>query len=179
MGVMFDYFAAPNDEEAAATIDRPGGPAQPEVVPQASPARRTLFGRRRPAIVSASDSASAVVYDTVSVKGIDPVVQLGTLEGLLTGRTFDDVLADPRTGHDLAIRDGGELLVVTINDAVSAALGTADEGTLEQVAGPWSQTEEFWGRGDPTELAGFLKDLAGLARRAQASGDRLYCWICV
>jgi hypothetical protein len=44
---------------------------------------------------------------------------------------------------------------------------------------PWSQTEEFFGRGDPQILAGLLHELAELARRARHRGERLYCWVCV
>jgi hypothetical protein len=58
VGVLFDYFAASSDEVAAGIIDLPGGPA-------------TGAGRS---------------FDTVSGNGIDPVVQMGTLEALLTGR---------------------------------------------------------------------------------------------
>ena len=142
--------------------------------------KRGLFGRKRPTAdpVRGIDP-DLIVYDTISVKGIDPVVQLGTLEELLTGRPFDDVLADPLTGRDIALRDGGERVVVTINQAVTTALAAASDESLDHVALPWSQAEEFGNLADPTDLAAFLKDLAGLARRSEASGNRLYCWICV
>lgn len=180
MGVMFDYFAAATDDQAAAVIDRVGGPGARRPAPHPQKARRTIFGRKSTAAASeADDAAGWVEYDTISVKGIDPVVQLGTLEELLTGRSFDEVLTDPRTGHDVAIRGGGELLVVTLNDSLSSALALVDDATLDRVSVPWSRTEEFWNAADPSDLAAFLKELAGLARRAQAAGSRLYCWICV
>ena len=180
MGVMFDYFAAATDDHAATVIDRIGGPgaAPPAVRPQK--ARRTIFGRKSAAAPPATaDMEPWIEYDTVAVKGIDPVVQLGTLEELLTGRSFDDVLADPRTGHAVATRDDGNLIVVTLNASLSSALANAEDATLERVAVPWSQTEEFWNAADPADLAEFLKDLAALARRANASSNHLYCWICV
>ena len=36
--------------------------------------------------------------------------------------------------------------MVTVTDGVQAALVAANEQRLRDVAVPWSQTEEFWGR---------------------------------
>jgi hypothetical protein len=181
MGVLFDYFAAASDEEAATVIDRVGGPgSQATMVAPPVGRQRGIFGRKRPAPEPAlGTDPDLVVYDTLSVKGIDPVVQLGTLEELLTGRPYDDVVDDPRSGHNLALRDGGERLVVTLTDPLTAALAEASDEILERVARPWSETEEFWNAADPTDLAEFLKELAGLAQRAQAGDQKLYCWVCV
>lgn len=181
VGVLFDYFAAASDEEAAGVIDRLGGPGSQavSVTPRPTP-KRGLFRKKPPAPVPVIDTDPELpVYDTISVKGIDPIVQLGTLEALLTGRPYDDVVEDPRSGHDLASRDGGERLVITITDSLTAALAGATDEALQQVAVPWSQTEEFWGAADPSDLAGFLVDLGELARGAADRGHRLYCWICV
>lgn len=181
MGVMFDYFAAPSDEKAAAVIDRVGGPgSQSIVVSESVTTKRGIFGRRRQMVspVFGTDP-DLVVYPTVSVKGIDPVVQMGTLEELLTGRPYDEVMEDPRCGHDVAIRDGGELVVVTLTDSLTSALVAASDDALDRVAVPWSKNEEFWGEPDPQRLGAFLKELAGIARDANGRGHRLYCWICV
>lgn len=184
MGVMYDYFSAPSDEAAASTIDRVGGPGSQAVLAPAAPvpppARRGLFGRRRPDSLPRPQfgtDESLVVFDTLSVKGIDPVVQMGTLEEVLTGRPYDDVTDDPRSGEVLASRDGGAGLVLTITDQLAAALTAASDERLAEVAVPWSRTEEFWGTADPGDLAEFLRDLAGLARRAEVAGQRLYCWL--
>lgn len=149
MSVLCDYFAAESDRAAATFVD--GGP------------------------LGADPPAAAVVEAT----GLEPVVMLGNLEALLTGRAYDDVMADPRQGEAVVVRDEGERVVVTITDSLVAALAAADDPRLEQVAQPWSQTEEFWGDGDPVMLAGLLKDLAAMARQAQSAGHRLYCWVCV
>jgi hypothetical protein len=156
MGVLFDYFAADSDEQAASAIDRLGGPGAATAPP-----------------------APAQTFDTVSVKGIDPAVQMGTLEELLTARPYDDIVEQPRSGHTLAIRDGGERLVLTLTDSLTSALAEASPERLAEVAVPWSRTEEFWGGADPDTLTEILRDLAGLARRAQAGSQRLYCWVCV
>ncbi|MFK0007794.1 hypothetical protein ACIQTZ_12130 [Paenarthrobacter sp. NPDC090520] len=177
MGVLFDYFSAGSDEEAAAVIDRPGGPGYPAAIVPSVESRRGFFGlRRRSAERLTSSAPGPLVYETVSVKGIDPVVQLGALEELLTGRAYDDVVDDPRSGHTLATRDGDELLVVTLTDSLFQALACIDDDVIEQAAVPWSESEEFFDAADPRDLADFLKDLSALARRAEAAGHRLYCW---
>jgi len=117
--------------------------------------------------------------DAVSAKGIDPAVMMGTLESLTTGAPYEQVANDPRSGHAVAERDGGERLVVALTDSLHAALVAADAKQLHAVAKPWCDTEEFWGQGEPAAVATFLVDLAALARRAKERGERLYCWVCV
>lgn len=85
MGLICDHFAAPSDGDTAAVIDRVGDPS----------------------------GASPVAYPTVDSGGFDPVVQMGALEALLTGRSYDDVVAG-RGESVLADRDGGERLVVRV-----------------------------------------------------------------
>lgn len=180
MGVLFDYFTAPSDEEAATVIDRVSGPGSQAVLMAQPEEKRGVFGRRQ---VRASQPAFSTdpkthVYDTVSDTGIDPVVQLGTLEALLTGRAYDEVTADPRSGHAIEVRDGGDRVVVTVTASLTSTLAEATEQTLTQVAIPWSETEEFWGEGDPVALTALLEELAALARNAHNNGHQLYCWIC-
>jgi hypothetical protein len=186
MGVLFDYFAANSDESAATAIDRVGGPSSNQLAtadtPAAPPQRRGLFRRKaeptRPPTAPEPPAEPLEPFDTVT-GCVDPVVQMGTFEELLTGRPYDDIVEDPRSGHVVADRDGGQRLVVTLNDALTAALVAASDERLAEVAVPWVETEEFWGDGDAQLAAEFLRDVAALARRATADGQRLYCWICV
>ena len=116
-------------------------------------------------------------FDTLATKGIDPVVQMGTLEALLTGRSYEEVIRNPRQGHAFPpSAEATEHGVVTLTDSLAAALADADRRRLADVAVPWSVTEEFWGQADPEILAGFLGELSDLARRARDGGHRLYCW---
>ncbi|MET8063391.1 hypothetical protein ACFYON_16365 [Micromonospora sp. NPDC005686] len=151
MGLLCDYFSAASDDAAAAVIDVLGGPR------------------------AASDTGSEVV----ELKGIEPFVVLGKLEELLTGLDYDSVTENLRWGHAVAVRHDGELLVVSLTDEVQAALATASEAELRGVALPWSQIEEFWGQGEPSDLAEILIELAALARLATARHERLYCWVSV
>jgi hypothetical protein len=174
MGVLYDYVAAPTDDEAAAVIDRLGGPGQPSTpVPSKG---RGLFGRRRQAETPADAPAA---YPTVSDTGVDPVVQGGTLEELLTGRAYEQIEADPRWGQSLAVRDGGERIVLTLTDGLIDALAQTSGERFAEVAVPWSETEEFWGAGDPSALTPLLIDLADLCREPRSRGDQVYCWVCV
>ncbi|RDI32763.1 hypothetical protein DFR72_1029 [Lentzea flaviverrucosa] len=142
MGVMYDYFAAPSDELAAATID--GGPVG--------------------------------LFRTVETKALDPVVVMGQLEELLTGRPYDDITDDPRCGHALVLEEDGEVLVLTVTDGVRDGLSEASG--LDEIAVAWARIEELEGA-DPLVLAGVLHELKALAVEAVKNGERLYCWVCV
>lgn len=151
MDMLCDYFAAPSDEVAAAVIDMEAGPA------------------------FAADSA----LEALEFTGVDPAVQMGTLEALLTGVPYDQVIRAPRQGDAVAVRNEGEEVVVTLTESLQAALATADAGRLAEVARDWSQTAEFWGAADLEWLTERLGALSALARNASRRGDRLYCWLCV
>jgi len=172
MGLICEYFAAPSDEEAAAVIRRVGGPgdASGEVRDEK---RRSVFHRR-----SRQDEPAvpAVAYPTVDGGGVEPVVQMGELEAVLTGRPADDAV---QGGDVIAAVGGGECLVVRLSPTLTAALAAADTADLMDVATRWSATEEFWGEGDPLVLADLLARLVALAHGARAEGAALYCWVCV
>ncbi|MDL4773219.1 MULTISPECIES: hypothetical protein [Thermomonosporaceae] len=148
MGVLFDYFSAVSDDEAAQVAGWPGGPGCP---PPGCPAK-----------------------DFVVTK-IDVCAQLGRLESLLTGRSYDEITRRPLHAGEVALHpDRG---VMTVTDEFSTALATAGDDRLAAVAGPWARTDEFWGAADPVELELLLRELRGLARRAHQNGMRLYCWL--
>jgi hypothetical protein len=127
----------------------------------------------------ATPDEAAAAYPTVSDTGVDPVVQGGTLEELLTGRAYEQIEEDPRWAQSLAVREGGERLVLTLTDGLVDALAQASDERLAEVAVPWSETEEFWRSGDPSALTPLLLDLANLCRDARSRGDQVYCWVCV
>ena len=152
MGLICDYFAAPSDVSAAGVVDRDGGPAA---------------------------TATAPGFPTVAGGYIDPVVVLGTVAALLTGRTFGEVLAARDRRDPVAMEDDGAQVVMRVDDVVVDALSRADAAALTAVAGPWSRTDELAGISDPESQAEFLHDLAGLVRGARERGEALYCWVCV
>jgi hypothetical protein len=121
----------------------------------------------------------AATYPTVADTGIDPEVQCGTLEELLTGRSYDEISEDPRWGEPIAAQGGGERLVQRLTDGLLDALAGADAARLAEVAVPWAETEEFWGQGDPEVLAGVLVSLSALVRDARVRGESVYCYVTV
>jgi hypothetical protein len=131
------------------------------------------------AVLDQLGGPSETMPDVLAVKGIEPVVQLGTLESLLEGVERSVVSQRERSGRVIAHADGGERLVVTLSDEFQAALAAASRERLMEVAEPWARSEEFWDRVDTAALADFLGRLAALARTATADGRRLYCWVCV
>jgi hypothetical protein len=191
VGVLCDYFAAGSDAEAAGVVDRPGGPAAPAA--PGGPAAPASDERRSapdgPAVSIGRQAAQSPepvatdprrpLLDTVSGWKIDPVVQLATMQEILTGRPYDEIVAEPRSGRDLVVRDGGARLVLTLPDSLLPALADASDERLAETAVLWAHTEEFWGEGDPRLLSVFLGELAALARRARSRNQRLYCWVCI
>lgn len=128
------------------------------------------------AAIAGLDSAQDGV---VPAEGIDPMVQLGTLEELLTGRPYEDIWSGPRSGLLIADGGDGQRIVVAVTDELCAALADASDEQLAQVCVPWSQTEEFAGEADPEQLAEVLGSLAALAQRARAAEQRVFCRVSV
>ena len=112
------------------------------------------------------------------MNGVEPTVQMATLEAILTGRPTAQVLEET-TGLVIAQRDGGGRTVVCLTASLQEALAQATDEELAAAIDRWAQTEEFWGRGDPAILLPVARELADLARDATREGQRLYCWVCV
>jgi hypothetical protein len=147
MGALCDYFSASSDEAAVAMLETPGGPAAAP-----SPGRSVL-----------------------ELKNIEPIVNMQTLEELLTVRSTDEVTRNPRQGNILEVDPEGAA-VVSITVELQQALATSDADTLRAVAQRWAETDELIGS-DPNDLTDVLLELAQLARDALARGHTLYCWL--
>lgn len=111
--------------------------------------------------------------------GIEPVVNLGMFEELLTGKTFEQQLDDPASRPVIASANDDQILVIKLEDGFVRALAGAERSGLDGLAVPWSQIEEFGGAADPEALANFLHRLQDLAQTAISAGSAIYCWICV
>lgn len=134
-----------------------------------------------------SDEDAAVVLDSgpgerfpsTEGTGIEPVVMLGRLEELLTGKTFSQQLVDPASRPLVASGRDHHRLVIKIDNGFARALADADRSTLDDLAVPWSQAEEIGGTADPELLADFLRRLQDLAGAATSTGSAVYCWLCL
>ncbi|MCX5409640.1 hypothetical protein OHA37_38005 [Streptomyces sp. NBC_00335] len=143
---LCDYFSAVDDEAAVAVLHSPGGPGRAE-------------------------------FDVFPLRNIDPVVAMAQLEAVMTGCSHEEAAERPRSGELLSSPQDGPPFVVSLSDTLSDALATAADDDLVRFAEPWSRTDELQQMGIGVEVtADVLRGLAGLARRAQASGRRLYCW---
>ncbi|MFG2757180.1 hypothetical protein [Streptomyces wuyuanensis] len=67
--------------------------------------------------------------------------------------------------------------MVSLTDTLIGALAAASPDDIVRFAEPWSTTDELRRIRISVEVtADVLAALAGLARRARASDQRLYCW---
>ncbi|MFD3803098.1 hypothetical protein ACFWTC_05570 [Streptomyces sp. NPDC058619] len=115
--------------------------------------------------------------DVVSLKNIDPVVAIAQLEAVMTGCSYEEASERPRSGQLLSSPED-ESFVVSVSDTLVDALASASRDDLVRFAELWSMTDELRQLGISVEVTvDVLEALAGLARRARASGLRLYCWL--
>lgn len=127
------------------------------------------------------DEAAAEQLDAGEVpgavcgNGIDPAVMMANLEALLTGRTYEEVRAQPRQCALVAQEGDCAVVVTTLTDGVRDALADADPAALRSAAVAWGRTEEFDGDEAEDELTELVESFAELAREARAAGHRLYC----
>jgi hypothetical protein len=150
MGVLYDYFRAPGDEEAAAVADRPGGPL----------------------------TSNGAALDGVAARDIDPVVTLGQLLAFIRGVTWNPELveADPlarSTRSEAWVERLGE----PVRDWLA---GAADDALPEIVVKWSQVEDLSLADGaDEAQLLALVTDLVALARRARAADQLLYCWCCL
>ncbi|WOX14999.1 hypothetical protein [Streptomyces sp. N50] len=116
----------------------------------------------------------ASVFDVLPLKGVDPVVVLARLEGILTDCTYDEARARPRSGQLLSDPEAEAAFVISVSDTLRDALATASDERLDLAAVPFAAVEELGFT--PTKTSELLHRLSGLARRAAAENRRLYCW---
>ncbi|TFV51719.1 hypothetical protein [Blastococcus sp. TF02A-35] len=166
MGVDYVYFLADDDAAAAAALTRPGGPlGWPEVTGH----RKTGLFRTEPVVTELGPG-----YPAFATRAADPVVALGTLAELLTGVGYDTVQEDPRHGAEVAATPTGDVVVMTVSDALREAVAAAGDARLTEVAEAWSRTEEL-AHADPADLLEMLRNLRDLARHDARA--KLYAYL--
>ncbi|WP_062992355.1 hypothetical protein [Nocardia anaemiae] len=119
----------------------------------------------------------ASMFDVVSLKGIDPVVTMAQLEAIMTGCTYEEASARPRSGQLLSSPEDESAFIVSVSDTLQEALASAGHSSLVEAAAEWADTEELQGYGITADTAlEVLVLLSGLASRARSTGLRLFCW---
>jgi len=174
MGMDVAFFSAPSDAAAAEAERRPGAPLGWPV--QVGTRKAGWF--RKEAVLEEAGAA----FDGFAARGYDGVVNMGTLEELLTGVPYDRLGEDPRWGGEVSDGEAPENCgVLSLTDTLRDALATAPDGLLEEIVGSWAQTEELAPKdgGAPTRddldaHLNFLHELRDLAVRAYTNGHHLY-----
>ena len=141
--------------------------------------------------VAPSDEAAAEVLSSgpsgvadlpaLQMKGLEPVVVMGSLEAILTGRDYDEVSENPRQGFMFSYDDDGERSVTALTNELRDALATSAESRLREAGVELAATEELMALDDEDVKAvvdGVL-ELAALARIARDRGEGMYCWMCL
>jgi len=180
MSVMYDYFAAPSDDAAAAMLDHGRGGSEPwppwSALAAVEEAQRT--GDREALREFHRLKVRKTASGTLVLKtgGIDPLAHAGTLEQMLTGTSYDEIAGRPRFGETVAIDDRGSPLIMRVADELQTALINATDDELNALIVPLSQDENFRDF-DLDVVTEFVRELAVLARTAGERGERLYCWM--
>jgi len=172
VSVLTDYFAAGSDGVAATAVDFVDG--QPRLLElttgkalhQVSPDEAA-----RPR-VEITQSGTLVVQS----KGVDPT-HLARLEEILTGRSYDEVNADPRQAALIAPaeEDIDGCMVLSVTDTLRDALASLKPAAQPQAARQWASVEFAATAAD--SLTMFLAALTDLAQRAVVDNNRLYCYV--
>ncbi|MEV0723876.1 hypothetical protein AB0I37_13975 [Micromonospora purpureochromogenes] len=159
MGLLYDYFRAP-DEEAVGKLmaATDGGP-----------------------VVREGDSP---VADAVDGKGIDPPVVLGKVVSFALDVPWAADLIGERFIWPSGAGEDPEYegpWVVVLSERARDALAEISDDRLPGLADRWSHIEELSHYSDtqPEVMLSRLREFAGLARRARTSGESIYCWICL
>jgi hypothetical protein len=130
---------------------------------------------RAAAVLRTEGGPTRTQYETVPLKGIDPVVVLVRLEAVMTGCGHEEAGARPRSGHLLSDPEAGPPFVVAVTDTLRDALAHASDDDLARFAAQWSVTDELRDL-TPASATDALKALATLAHHARTRTHRLYCW---
>jgi hypothetical protein len=170
VGVLFDYFRAPDRETALRLLnDGSGVPDGPTT------------GKRD--------------LDVLDAKGLDPAVTVGQLLALILNVPWRVGLVETvsvwppeetkPTSYEQWSRlpedspwDSGitlEELGVSFRDA----LADVDDHALPWIAEQWTGIQEFDGHVDGLWALHIVEEFVALARRAKDVNDRLYCWCCL
>lgn len=170
MGVLYDYFRAPDGKTAFQLLDEgdgvPGGP-----------------------------TTVHTDVDALDAKGIEPAVILGRLIGFIRNVPWSVGLVEtagvwpPEETKPASAEEYGRLpedspwhsgpWLFEFTDQIRDTLADVDDLALPSIADQWAHIEEFDGHMDVMDARDIIDGLVALARRAQQADHRLYCWCCL
>lgn len=186
MGVLTDYFRAPDAATVVRALELTGG-GRPEFFSGGSRGGSNRGSART------FDGAFDGAFDGVEAKRLDPGVVLAELVAAIRDEPWQvDLVVEtpvwPTTPEPGPHRPDGPAdeddpwttgpWVTELDDATRDTLALVPDERVPEAAARWAQAEES-GDADPCDLLLVARELIGLARRARAAGERLYCWICL
>ncbi|MFD0685688.1 hypothetical protein [Actinomadura fibrosa] len=156
MGVLFDYFRAPDRETAHA------------------PLLTILHGAQEPPL------------DRFPAKGCDPFIIMGRLLALVLNRSWDVDLVECEiiwpgdslgASQALPEDDAWEtgLVLMELPSFFRDSFADVDDHALPWIADRWSRTREFTKAGFVDSVLDFIEEFIALTRRAQKAGELIYC----
>lgn len=149
MGIVTEYFAAPDDATAATALDSPGGPGMP-------------------------DACGLPRFDTVALPSVDPFVMLAGLAQALSGRPYGEITAHPRHGGIVASTGTEGPWVVSVTTELARDLAAAAPDRLTRAIRAWLRESEP--PVPPRRLTAAVVQLSELSGRALVRGREVYCW---
>jgi hypothetical protein len=164
MGVLIDYFRAPDAASVVAELQEADG---------GSP-------------VIGADAA----FDGVEAKGIEPALILAELIAAIEGTECrTDLVREtpiwpttpppgPEGPEDADDPWSTGPWVVELPATGRDALAGVSDAAVPAVVARWVELEELNGA-SAADMRPVAEELIALARRARAAGEQLYCWICV
>ena len=157
MAIQIDYFPAPSDEVAAATVNLADG----------------VRGQYEDGSPIADDAPLALSQD------VDPGLGLGYLYQVLTQTPLETYL-DEFTPELIAASDDEQKFVLSVPAAVVGRLAEPFTN-LDETVQAWADVEapadaDEWNP-HPRDLKDFLTDFQHLAQTAHTHGDNVYCWL--
>ncbi|ONI79716.1 hypothetical protein ALI144C_23445 [Actinosynnema sp. ALI-1.44] len=159
MGVLTDYFRAPDGASVVRELDR--ADAMSPVGP----------------------------FPGVETKGVDPDVVLGMLIAAIRQVPWEVNLVGsavvwpttppgPQGPEDEDDPWATGPWVMELDDAVRDTLAAVPDADVPAVVTEWVRAEELHGT-TAEDIRPFADDLIQLARQARDSGERVYCWTCL
>jgi hypothetical protein len=135
------------------------------------------------------------LFDGLSAKGIDSAVALGKLVALIRDVPWavrivgSMVLWPPPEARPATKAEWAELpedspwstgpWLEELSDEVRDDLAGLPDDRFGVLAERWAGIEEFHGAVSPEAAGQLIAAFTGLAQRAAAAGDHLYCWTCL
>lgn len=112
-------------------------------------------------------------FRSIDPVAIDPVVQLATLETLLTSRNYSE--RSPFYSRCIVGEPDSDYAVIQVDASLVQAVMNAEPERLLELAESWAEENKMDARVRPSDMKAFLIEFQELCSESCDVGD-LYCW---